>query len=117
TKQHIAQIVDIQVGYLARRLAERKISLTLTGEARDLLAELGFDPTFGARPLKRVIQQKVENPVAAKILAGDIRDGDAVTVSAAGKSFTFEVAPAAAEQPAPAEAHEGEVVEGELVEE
>ncbi len=91
SKENIAAIVGIQTGHLAGRLSERKITLKLTDDARSLLAELGWDPSFGARPLKRIIQQKLENPLAQKILSGDIHDGDTVTVSAAGKSFTFEV--------------------------
>ena len=113
TKDHIAAIVDIQVGHLARRLKTQKIGLTLAPAARDLLAELGWDPSFGARPLKRVIQQKLENPLAQKILAGDIREGDHVSVDAAGKSFIFEAKPA---ETADASADE-EVLEGEIVEE
>ena len=109
TKAHIAVIVDIQVALLAERLAERKIDLTLAETARDLLAELGWDPTYGARPLKRVIQQKVENPLASKILAGDIREGDTVAVSAAGKSFVFEVT--RAEKTDSPDVLEGEVVD------
>ncbi len=91
SKENIAAIVGIQVSHLAKRLAERKITLEVTPEARNLVAELGYDPSFGARPLKRIIQQKLENPLAQKILAGEIHDGDKVTVSATGKSFTFEV--------------------------
>jgi len=91
TKENLRAIVDIQARRLADRLAEHKITITLTDKARDLLCELGWDPAFGARPLKRVLQQKIENALAQKILAGDIRDGDNVTVSAKGKSFTFEV--------------------------
>jgi len=109
-KDDIAAIVEIQFRQLAERLAERKIRATLTEAARDLLAELGWDPSFGARPLKRVIQQKVENALARKILAGEIHEGDAVTVDAAGKSFTFQSAPS---QPAA----EAEVLDGEVVEE
>ena len=72
-------------------MAGRKITLELTPEARSLIAEPGYDPSFGARPLKRIIQQKLENPLAQKILSAKIHDGDKVTVSATGKSFTFEV--------------------------
>ena len=111
TKEDIAAIVDIQFAHLAERLEGRRIELALGDAARGLLAELGWDPSFGARPLKRLIQQKVENPLAAKILAGDIREGDAVTVDAAGKSFIFRAAPA--EKPAPAAE---EVLEGEILE-
>ena len=110
TQAHIAAIVDIQVAHLAERLAGRKIALILTPAARDLLAELGYDPTFGARPLKRMIQQKLENPLAGKILAGDVRDGDAVNVDAAGKAFTFSTAPSADTASDP-DAIEGEIVE------
>ena len=60
---------------------------TITDAARNLVAELGWDPSFGARPLKRIIQQKIENPLAGKILSGEIQEGVAVTIDAAGKSF------------------------------
>ncbi len=91
SRENIAAIVGIQVSHLAERLAGRKITLEVTPEAGSLIAELGYDPSFGARPLKRVIQQKLENPLAQKILSAKIHDGDKVTVSATGKSFTFEV--------------------------
>jgi len=91
TKEDLAGIVDIQVGELSARLASRKITVTVTESARLLVAELGYDPTFGARPLKRLIQQKLENGLAGRIIAGDVTDGDHVTVSAEGKTFTFDV--------------------------
>lgn len=91
TREHIVAIVDIQMNRLAERLSQQKISIKLTDEARNLLAELGYDPAFGARPLKRVIQQHIENALAKKILAGEIQQGDTVKISASGKSFTFEV--------------------------
>ena len=97
--------MDIQLGHVARRLAGRKITLDTTAAARDRIADWGWDPAYGARPLKRVIQQRVENPLAAKILAGDVRDGDHVTLDAAGNSLTFRVAsatPPADAPPAPA---------------
>jgi len=90
-KEDLEAIVEIQVRLLARRLADRKISLTISPEAKDLLCEFGYDPAFGARPLKRIIQQKLENPLAGKILAGEISDGRHVTVNSAGKTFKFEV--------------------------
>jgi ATP-dependent Clp protease ATP-binding subunit ClpB len=119
TREDIAAIVDIQMRELSQRLADREITIEVSPEARDLLAELGWDPTYGARPLKRVIQQKLENAVAQRILEGGIRDGDHVSVGAAGKSFTFqtsgmEVEEVAQAEPSPAEA---EVVEGEIVDE
>ena len=74
SKSDLAGIVDIQMGQLSRRLVDRRITMEVTDPAKSLLAELGWDPTFGARPLKRVIQQKLENPLASRLLAGDIHD-------------------------------------------
>jgi len=85
----IARIVDIQVANLAKRLASRHIGLTLTPQAQAALASEGYDPHFGARPLKRVIQQRIENPLAGKLLEGAFREGDAIVVDYVGKSFTF----------------------------
>jgi len=90
-REELAAIVDIQVGELSRRLSSRKIGVTVTDAARNLIAELGYDPTFGARPLKRLIQQKIENALAGRIIAGDVCDGDHVVVDAEGKTFTFDV--------------------------
>ena len=90
TPQDLAGIVDIQVDNLRRRLSDRGLSLALTEDARTALADEGYDPQFGARPLKRVIQQRIENPIATKILAGDLEPGDTIAVDYAGKSFTFE---------------------------
>ncbi|MDR1949058.1 MAG: ATP-dependent chaperone ClpB [Spirochaetaceae bacterium] len=78
-KDEIGKILDIQLKRLSARLADRKISLSLTRAAKDLLAERGYDPLFGARPLKRTIQAELENPLAKAIIAGTITDGDAVT--------------------------------------
>ncbi len=93
-KQHIAKIVDIQIEHLRKRLGGRNIQLVLTDAARKLLADEGYDPTYGARPLKRVIQQRIENPVAGKILSGEFGDGDTVTIDAdpAKRAFKFELA-------------------------
>jgi len=82
-KGEISKIVDIQLTRLSKRLAERKITLTLTDAAKSLLAERGYDPLFGARPLKRTIQSDLENPLAKQIIAGVIREGDTVTADAA----------------------------------
>jgi len=95
TKEDLAGIVDIQVREVARRLADHKITLEITDKAKDLVAELGWDPSFGARPLKRVIQQKIENGLADRMLRGEIQDGSHVVIAAAGKSFTFEATPGA----------------------
>ncbi len=75
TEEHLKDIVEIQLGGLRKRLAERKISLELTDEARQHLIRVGNDPAYGARPLKRAIQKEVETPVARKLLAGEIHDG------------------------------------------
>jgi ATP-dependent Clp protease ATP-binding subunit ClpB len=82
-REHIRRIVDIQLDYLRRRLAERDMTLTLDGKAIDRIAEAGFDPVYGARPLKRALQQQVENPLAQRILAGDFGPGDVIEVTAA----------------------------------
>jgi len=81
-REDMGAIVDIQIARLAQRLARRKIKLVLDGKARDWLAAAGYDPVFGARPLKRVIQRNLQDRLAEMILAGEVRDGDTVTVSA-----------------------------------
>ena len=81
-RAHIRKIVEIQTGYLRRRLAERDIRIELDARALDLLGEAGFDPVYGARPLKRAIQQQLENPLAQRILAGEFVPGDTIKVAA-----------------------------------
>ncbi|MDR2782976.1 MAG: type VI secretion system ATPase TssH, partial [Treponema sp.] len=76
----ITKIVDIQLKRLANRVLERKIMLNLTPAAKTFLADRGFDPLFGARPLKRAIQSELENPLAKAIIAGGIKEGDTVLV-------------------------------------
>ncbi len=88
-REHIRKIVDIQMGYLQKRLAERDIKLELDEAARDQLGEAGFDPVYGARPLKRAIQQQVENPLAQRILKGEFGPGDTVRVTVAGGALSF----------------------------
>jgi ATP-dependent Clp protease ATP-binding subunit ClpB len=75
--------------YLKKRLAERNMDLTLDDAARDLLAEAGFDPVYGARPLKRAIQQQIENPLAQRILQGEFVPGDRIRVSAQDGELGF----------------------------
>jgi ATP-dependent Clp protease ATP-binding subunit ClpB len=88
--EQIEKIVDIQMRDLRRRLAERKITVELTDEARKTLAERGYDPVFGARPLKRAIQRMIENPLAVEVLAGKFREGDHVIVDTRDReTFTF----------------------------
>ena len=91
SRKDLAGIVEIQLGNLRRRLADRKITLEMTQPAMDALANEGYDPQFGARPLKRVVQQRLENPLAVKILGGECPAGSTVSVDFAGKSFTFGV--------------------------
>ena len=81
--------MEIQLDRLRERLAEREMTIELTDAAKVLLAEEGWDPAYGARPLKRAIQQRIENPLATRILSGELGSGDAVLVDAAGHSFTF----------------------------
>ncbi|GAA6757541.1 ATP-dependent chaperone ClpB [Thermus oshimai] len=92
SKEQIRQIVEIQLANLRARLGERRISLELTEAAKDFLAERGYDPVFGARPLKRVIQRALETPLAEKILSGEIKDGDKVVVEATPQGLSFQVA-------------------------
>ena len=88
-REEIAKIVDIQLADLQKRLAERKLALELTPEARMALAERGYDPVFGARPLKRTIQRMIENPLAVDVLAGRFAEGDTVLVEVNGDTFQF----------------------------
>ncbi len=87
--EHIRKIVDIQLEYLRRRLREREIGLVLDPGARDRLAQAGFDPVYGARPLKRAIQQQLENPLAQRILRGDFGPDDVIRVVVEGDTLGF----------------------------
>ncbi len=89
SREQIERIVDVQLDRLRARLADRHLKLSLTEAARKLLAEEGYDPAFGARPLKRVIQQRIENPVAAKILAGEFADCDTIMVDVDSAKHAF----------------------------
>jgi ATP-dependent Clp protease ATP-binding subunit ClpB len=100
TKEQLAEIVDLQLTRLRARLAERGIEVELTDDAKAALAEAGWDPTFGARPLKRAIQRLVENPLALRLLEGEFADGDTVRVDAQNGDIVF--TRAAAREPAAA---------------
>jgi ATP-dependent Clp protease ATP-binding subunit ClpB len=102
TRDEIAQIVDLQVGRLIERVRERGVEVELTGDARTLLGNLGYDPTYGARPLKRVIQKQLVDQLALKLLEGEFGPGDVVRVDAADGRLVFEkaAAPGPAEEPA-----------------
>ena len=96
-REHMGRIVDIQLARLSKLLEDRKITIVLNPKAREWLAEKGYEPAYGARPLKRVIQKAVQDPLAELILSGKIKDGDRVVISAGkqGLSFNGEVAEAA----------------------
>jgi ATP-dependent Clp protease ATP-binding subunit ClpB len=88
---HIRQIVRIQLRHLERLLAAQGMRITATDAALDLLAEAGFDPEFGARPLKRTLQRLVQDPLAEKILSGEVGDGDTVAVDASDGEIVLRV--------------------------
>jgi ATP-dependent Clp protease ATP-binding subunit ClpB len=88
--EQIRRIVDIQLGYLRKRLLERDIELKLDDKARDLLGEAGYDPVYGARPLKRAIQQQIENPLAQQILQGTFGPGDCILVTVRKGELVFD---------------------------
>jgi ATP-dependent Clp protease ATP-binding subunit ClpB len=90
SREHIRKIVDIQLGYLHDRLADRDMRIHLSDAARDRLAEAGFDPVYGARPLKRAIQQQVENPLAQEILQGKFKPGDVIEVGVGDDRLDFQ---------------------------
>ncbi|MFK8015204.1 MAG: ATP-dependent chaperone ClpB [Gammaproteobacteria bacterium] len=92
SRDHIRKIVDIQFAQLAKRLAARDIILQLSDGARDRLADAGYDPVYGARPLKRAIQQELENPLATRVLDGSVAPGDEVMVTAHDLGLEFDVA-------------------------
>ncbi|HXG02001.1 MAG TPA: ATP-dependent chaperone ClpB [Candidatus Binatia bacterium] len=94
-RAELDRIVEIQLGHLRRRLAERRIELEVTDAAKAVLAREGYDPTFGARPLKRAIQRLVQDPLAVKILEHQFKEGDTVTVDAEGDQLVFRRAVAA----------------------
>ncbi|MFZ5809562.1 MAG: ATP-dependent chaperone ClpB [Chloroflexota bacterium] len=103
SREHLAQIVDIQLRRIAALLQERGFILDVHPSAREYLAEVGYDPDFGARPLKRAIQRELQDPLAIKILAGEFKEGDTIQVhrGAEGLSFTVDIP----------------IIEGEVVEE
>jgi ATP-dependent Clp protease ATP-binding subunit ClpB len=90
TREHMKQIIDIQLAGLMKRLEERKIHVTLSDAAKEELVREGYDPTYGARPLKRTIQRRVLDPLALRVLEGEFREGDTVVVEAAGGGLKFE---------------------------
>jgi ATP-dependent Clp protease ATP-binding subunit ClpB len=94
TREQISEIVELQVQHVIERVREREIEVDLTDTARTLLGNLGYDPTYGARPLKRVIQKRLVDPLALAILEGEFGAGDAVRVDAADGELVLERAEA-----------------------
>ena len=95
SREHIGHIVELQFAHLRTMLADRRIGLQLTPAARDRLADEGYDPHFGARPLKRTIQRRVQNPLAMRLLAGEFAPGETIEVDVAEGGFAFRSLPAA----------------------
>jgi ATP-dependent Clp protease ATP-binding subunit ClpB len=95
-REQIRKIVDIQLAGLQQRLGRRNLTLEVRDEARDLLANIGFDPQFGARPLKRAIQRHLEDPLAQRVLAGEFPAGSTIVASARNGAITLETARSAA---------------------
>jgi ATP-dependent Clp protease ATP-binding subunit ClpB len=89
TREQLKKIVDVQLRQLQKRLAARNIKLSVADATRELLAEEGYDPTYGARPLKRVIQQRIENPLAGRLLRGEFGEGDTVRIDVDPKRHDF----------------------------
>lgn len=90
TREQLGQIVEIQLRYLKQRLKERQLDVEFTDAAKALLMDEGYDPAYGARPLKRVIQQRLENPLASEIITGKFTEGNKIRVDSDGQSFRFE---------------------------
>jgi ATP-dependent Clp protease ATP-binding subunit ClpB len=115
-RKELAGIVEIQLANLRKRLAAKQLGLELTTEAKNALAAEGYDPQFGARPLKRVIQHRLENAMATRILTGEFEPGDTVVVGYQGKSFTFERRPGTFTETRGKKPAKGEVIDAEVVE-
>jgi ATP-dependent Clp protease ATP-binding subunit ClpB len=96
TEEDLKKIVDIQLATLKARLAERRIELVLTDAAREHIIRVGYDPAYGARPLKRAIQKELETKLARKLVGGEIRDGQKVVANVAGGEIVLEVESVAA---------------------
>ena len=80
SREHLKKIVEIQLGTLRHRLADRQVKIRLTDEAREFLVRVGFDPNYGARPLKRAIRKEIENPLGKMIIQGSLTEGTTVEV-------------------------------------
>ncbi|MEB3330694.1 MAG: type VI secretion system ATPase TssH, partial [Candidatus Sericytochromatia bacterium] len=92
-REHLRRIVDLQLALLGKRLTERRVTLSLTDAARDWLGEVGYDPVYGARPLKRALQAHVLNPLARALLEGRVGPGDHILVERQADGLHFERSP------------------------
>ena len=90
TREDLEKIVDIQLGYLADRLKTRQLEVEFSDSARRQIMDEGYDPAYGARPLKRAIQQRLENRLATELLAGKFSEGDTIKIDSDGNRFLFE---------------------------
>jgi ATP-dependent Clp protease ATP-binding subunit ClpB len=97
TREQISEIVELQVDLVIARVAERGVQVTLTDHAKQLLGDMGYDPTYGARPLRRVIQKQLTDRLALALLEGKLREGDEVTVDAVDGELALQTAATAAE--------------------
>jgi ATP-dependent Clp protease ATP-binding subunit ClpB len=88
-EEELSKIVEIQIGLLENRLKQQNLTLEVDAAAKKLLAKEGYDPQFGARPLKRAVQERILNPLSMKLLEGDFKPGDRVKVTADGDSLVF----------------------------
>jgi ATP-dependent Clp protease ATP-binding subunit ClpC len=88
-EEQLRGIVDLMVKDLQNRLAERKLEVKISDKAKSLLAEIGYDPTYGARPLRRAIEKHVENPLSSKLLRGEFKEGDTIMVDRGAEGLTF----------------------------
>jgi ATP-dependent Clp protease ATP-binding subunit ClpB len=90
TREQISEIVELQVARVTERVAERGVQVTLSDDAKLLLGNMGYDPTYGARPLRRVIQKQLTDRLALALLAGELREGDSVLVNARDRELVFQ---------------------------
>ncbi len=118
SEEELAEIVNLYIDRLSARLHERRLELGVTPDARAWLAERGYDPLYGARPLRRLMQHEIDDRLARALLSGDIRDGDTVVVGLApdGESLTVSRADAPAGDGVPSEADDG-IIDAEIIEE
>ncbi|MCB1253655.1 MAG: ATP-dependent chaperone ClpB, partial [Austwickia sp.] len=113
----LSRIVDLQVEALAKRLVDRRITLEVTDAAREWLAVTGYDPAYGARPLRRLVQVEIGDRLAKALLGGDIRDGDTVIVDRDGDADALRLLPVARSgERAPDDIVDAEIVEPEAIE-